>query len=829
GDDELPAALSQLASAFGFYGDMEMALAYNDSAIAMARRVGVNDPINFPDIFINHGKLYRELGDYDNALLNYRHAIQILDTISFESPAKYVSLATTHLNMGRVEELKENYAGALAANRKAAAILKAHPNRRVEIHNLNNLGIVQRHLGRYDSSLYYLRAEAALQGETHSKLGRTMKQMGETFLGAGKLDSAAIYLRRAVKMREADYQGVPHPNVAKVWKILGDVLQAKESLAAALKCYRSAANAISAGTWPDRQPPPDSVLFPGEMLTVLPALAQVHRRLFLQSNDPQHLHQALAILRQADPLIDRVRRRLLLESSKIRISDQTQTIYEAAVTTCYDLFAETQDPQFVRDAFHFADRNKAALLREAVRTTGAAKLGTLPETIRSIEREIGLEIAYLSKQKGREGDILALQTRLDSLKQIIQTEHPAHYWYVHEAQDVSVENVQNALQPNQDLLSYFLGDSVIYAFFLNKSGLGMRRLERPATLHADIEALRKALEQPKTTVETFAQPAHRLYQHLVAPLANALTGDRLTLILDGGLHFIPFEILLTQATSGPFDGLPYLLRDKALSYQFSAALMVAVHAQQNTHTDVQPFLGLAPTFSATHSGLPNLPSGPAELAAGQALFGDGDTLLGPAADKPTFIRRLLESRNIRVLHLSTHAHADLESPAHSWIAFSDRDSSDFRMYLDEIYHYPVHSEMVVLSACATGTGSLKTGEGVLSLARGFYLGGSQAVVSTRWKIQDMAAAKIMRTFYAALGEGMDKDLALREAQLAWLADPELGHNRMPPHFWAAFRVTGDVRALVETGSGIWLWLGIGGLVLVLLSTIWWRRRNVKRT
>ena len=69
--------------------------------------------------------------------------------------------------------------------------------------------------------------------------------------------------------------------------------------------------------------------------------------------------------------------------------------------------------------------------------------------------------------------------------------------------------------------------------------------------------------------------------------------------------------------------------------------------------------------------------------------------------------------------------------------------------------------MVVLSACNSGGGTLYSGEGLMSLARGFTLAGASSVIKTAWEINDETSSAIITRFYSHLAKGEDKDEAMR--------------------------------------------------------------------
>jgi CHAT domain-containing protein len=101
-----------------------------------------------------------------------------------------------------------------------------------------------------------------------------------------------------------------------------------------------------------------------------------------------------------------------------------------------------------------------------------------------------------------------------------------------------------------------------------------------------------------------------------------------------------------------------------------------------------------------------------------------------------------------------------------------------------------HLEVVVLSACETGLGTVAGGEGVFGLQRAFHLAGARTVVASLWKVDDTATRKLMRLFYSNLWErGMPAALALRQAQLTVLG--EAAGSGDQPYYWAGWVLSGD--------------------------------------
>ena len=97
------------------------------------------------------------------------------------------------------------------------------------------------------------------------------------------------------------------------------------------------------------------------------------------------------------------------------------------------------------------------------------------------------------------------------------------------------------------------------------------------------------------------------------------------------------------------------------------------------------------------------------------------------------------------------------------------------------------TELVILSACDSGTGEVKIGEGVMSLRRAFRIAGAQTVLASHWKVSDKATSQLMTEFIRRWRSGEPRAEAWRAAQLSLLHSKEFTN----PYFWAAFTLTGQ--------------------------------------
>jgi CHAT domain-containing protein len=94
------------------------------------------------------------------------------------------------------------------------------------------------------------------------------------------------------------------------------------------------------------------------------------------------------------------------------------------------------------------------------------------------------------------------------------------------------------------------------------------------------------------------------------------------------------------------------------------------------------------------------------------------------------------------------------------------------------------TELVVLSACETGRGEVKVGQGVYGLRRSLVVAGAETVVTSLWRVDDETTRALMETYYRGLLSGLGRSKALD------LAMKDMRAKRPHPYYWAPFIVVG---------------------------------------
>jgi len=103
-------------------------------------------------------------------------------------------------------------------------------------------------------------------------------------------------------------------------------------------------------------------------------------------------------------------------------------------------------------------------------------------------------------------------------------------------------------------------------------------------------------------------------------------------------------------------------------------------------------------------------------------------------------------------------------------------------------------EWAVLSACDTGVGAVRSGEGVFGLRRAFQMAGARTIIMSLWPVEDQAARRWMTTLYEGrFTKGLTTARAVHQANVRMLAERRAKRQSTHPFYWAGFVAAGDWR------------------------------------
>ncbi len=575
--------------------------------------------------------------------------------------------------------------------------------------------------------------------------------------------------------------------------------------------------------------------------------ARIAKRAYDQLNNVDYLALSLDTYLHMLNLVDTMRTNFSTPTTRQQLTGMLIPIYEEGIKAAYLLYNETNDSSLLYTALKLSEKSKANSLSRQMMVNKQLLFEEVPSKISKKEQHLSDTIMALQKKafklKGKQKtnvdqQIITNKLVLDSLLKQLKIQYPSYYRAYYDSTRSTNELIKKLLDFSTAYISYFLGPFDQFAIIVTKKQVLVVSLELD---NVDFTSLYQLFlpdnslhHQPENFHNTLAK-----YSELIwLPVQNQLPEEvkHVIIVPDGPLVQIPFESLLTN-TELPQLGtshLPYLIRKYAVSYAYSMqSLYLQLQRASNRSTKC---LAFAPTYGGTSpiegslsqfrgsQQLQNL-SGTLKEVGHISQFFEGSYFLGQQAQKTTLLNQI---NQYSIVHMAMHGQFDSTSSLYSRLHFSTTDtSSEHSLFAYEIYNLNLDTDMVVLSACETGKGSLMPGEGAMSLGRAFTHAGCKSTLQSLWKVDDKATSSIMEQFYKGLHDGLSKVQALRAAKLYYLDNSNALTSH--PSYWAGFLLHGNYKPLPSYNrfSPIWLWGCICLGVVVMISLMYWiysRRR-----
>ncbi len=402
----------------------------------------------------------------------------------------------------------------------------------------------------------------------------------------------------------------------------------------------------------------------------------------------------------------------------------------------------------------------------------------------------------------------------------------------------NLAEVRAGLEPGELLVSYWLSEERLFAWSVSRQHVDfaqapVSRAEVSAAVAAYLEPLADG-ERAQDAALARREQAHlelgqRLYRWLIAALPSDLRqARRLIVVADGVLHYLPFEALIRDCSPPAADSVVpsqpvvhglyrdchFLGLDQSVLYSPSAGTYLALRRRQLQTAEEggarESLLALAPSFEANDAhkvavvALGGVLRGPAlgplrfsrrEVESIAELFPEGRTWIGEAASEERLKR---EASAFRYIHLATHGLVRDDLPMSSGILLRPGGEDDGLLQAHEVLDLDLRADLVTLSACRTGRGSLQRGEGLVGLSRAFLRAGASSVLVSLWDVDDRSTPLLMEAFYRGLARGLDRATALRDARRELFEQrgtTQLVFRRRPlayahPRYWASFVLVG---------------------------------------
>jgi CHAT domain-containing protein len=406
---------------------------------------------------------------------------------------------------------------------------------------------------------------------------------------------------------------------------------------------------------------------------------------------------------------------------------------------------------------------------------------------------------------------------------------------------VTTEEAESRIDNNTAVLEYVIWDDSIdykplttgytwqgidkrptinsYCLVLTKQGVRAVRLppaydEKTNSKGFNYESYVKGLRDMITggsPVEDMEYTRNALYKHLIQPVidAKALPANIKNIIIvpDGNLAFLPFDILRHDETSPDFGDTYRLSMSPSVSVSILAdklgvtnnspmlAFGGAIYNEEKNANQSSASPRLRVGSSSSWSNLPGTITEVNDLA--KLPFKIAPTVYTGTKVSEQELKSLSSAGELAkypLVHFACHGFFDSASKPEAGVVFSEvsgalrtsGDKEDGILTIPEIVLLNFRAKMVMLSACETGLGELKRGDGMVGLTRAFMVAGAEHVGVSLWSIPDEATAAFMEGIYKKV---VDEGLSFKEAYYKTKEEfrnnkehPEWAH----PYFWAGF-------------------------------------------
>jgi CHAT domain-containing protein/tetratricopeptide (TPR) repeat protein len=849
-DPRVAASLNNLAILYDYIGNYAKAEQCHKRALAIKEKTQGPEHRDVADCLHNLGDHYHERGEYANAEPLYQRALVIREkALGPEAPdvaAVLDNLATLNRDRGdyvkaeslaqRVLAIREKVLGPEHSDVAAALFELANINRdrgdyakaemfyqraqtiweKTQVLSsslgalfLNDRAILYRKMGDYaQAEQLHKRAQAILEkvrGPQHPVVAQILDDLATLYCEMGEHTKAEPLLQNALAIHEKA-RGHQHLLVAESLNNLALLYAAKGDVAQAIS-FQSSANDIVESNL-------ELNLASGSERQKIGYLAliakQTHFTLSLHSqaapNDQEALNLAFTTLlrrkgRGLDAMTDTIAR------LRRRVTPQDQAIFNKLADARSQLAALTfkdpgNDPEDYR-----------------------ARLRPLEEKVEELEAELSARSAEF-------------HTRLQPVTlSAIQAALPTGYALIEFAVFTPYDpRTKNILPPRY--LVYLLAP---------QGQPKWMDLGEAAPIDRAVDAWRESLRNPnRPDVKRLARALDDKVMRPVRALLRQtpLPTRRLLIAPDGSLNLIPFAALVDERYR-------YLIERYSISYLTSGRELLRLKTTQPSMN--APLVVADPTFDSdatvamqggrnsgksqgdnqgriqidpTEVSFPALPGTRAEAEAIKDALPEASLLLQEQATETA----LKQARAPSILHIATHGFflSDQEAPPadrqgipgddprrisdvrlSKWSAYikdpllrsglalagANRGQSgddDGLLTAMEMAGMDLWgTRLVVLSACDTGVGEVKNGEGVQGMRRALVRAGSDSQIMSLWSVLDKGTKNLMSPYYKALRQGKGRSEGLRQVQLQMLRSKYRRH----PFYWAAFILSGEWRNL----------------------------------
>ena len=814
-------SLSLLAIAYLNLNDYSKAISYGNRALKL---IGISDEKYTSDIAIlytNIGVSHARLSDYSKAVPYLEQAESIYKKNSLAEDENYInllnSLAVTYFFLGLNDRSDEYFNKGLEKIKSSKSAMS--------LNFLNSFAVTLGNAGKISKGEILI-ANALAKAESYYGHGsrdyyEVLKNYAE-YLRIFKIDlkKSLLLYEQCIGYLDNHKEDIELKDPINLGYALA-LSENGESEKALGIVQKLLISDIPGGTFISLLENPEiSLIEPTTWsIKLLKAKYMILWDIYRKQKNSDYLFAATETSELIIGLLDRVRINISEDESRLVLGDRFRDSYIYAIRDFYLCYKTTGKSTFLSKAFEYSEKSKAAGLLASTRELKATQFH-IPVDIAELERRLKTDISFYNGRISEEnsssspnasmisewkGLVINATQQRDSLINLFEKQYPEYYLIKYNTGVIKPENIPDIAGRNTNYLSYVVSDTILYIFLTNRKHIQLVTVQIDSGFFSNIKEFHSLLSLPRNDAKSnfvrYTTLGSNIYKITIEPIRKYLISNKLLISPDNILSYIPFEAIPMTQVSGEnilYNEMPYLMNDFRISYTYSATFLGESFKKNKSFTN--SLVAFAPVYTGSinvdsllgsrQAGilvLQDLPFARMEAEFVTDLTG-GKLFVNNGAKESVFKS---EAGKYDIVHLAMHTVLNDQYPMHSKMLFyQEKDSvEDGNLNTYEVYGVPLKAKMVILSSCNTGTGILHSGEGILSLARGFVYAGSQSVIMSMWEIEDRSGTEIVKSFYRYLKKGATKSNALRKARIDYLRNADM--LRSHPYFWSSLVIYGN--------------------------------------
>jgi CHAT domain-containing protein len=761
-------------------------------------------------------RLYNRLGATFYESGNYRKAKNYFEkAIALTNPVNNSLVANYKINIASLLVKLENYDSAKSVYEKLL------PSDVFENEIYHNLAIINIRQQQYNRGIEYLRK---INYTGDKKSIELYYNFGVAYAGLNEKDSSDFYLQKALSENIKWNSHRKNSQLGLILKFQGDQMQKQRLYKEAISRYQEAMMQFHQ-TFYETETSKNPEQFNGvfsfiNLFNTLSAKASAFESLYNQDKNIETLKSSLNAYRSAFKLADYIGKTYDSDEARLFLGKIKHTVHSKPIDICLLLYGLTQNKNYLEYAYLFDQQNKASILALNVQENELRNSAAGSNELFRNQATLKTSITRLLLRAAQANDSIAQlrlndairdkEIELSKLDEKIKAD-PAWQAVKSIEQIPSIDQLQKRLDNNTALLSFHLSSNELLIFYITPGRFEYHLTTIGNSFFNTIDSFKRALHNTLTNQRYNGnQLSNNLYNILIDPIqSKLLQTKRLIIIPDDELNYLSFEALRDNHNK-------YLIETFSIQYQFSSALL----GKNKTPRKVPGILSFAPFALSGYNdssgySFSSLPASKDEIAKLE-----GVSFIDSSATKNNFLQFI---NKYGTIHLATHASVNNEDPSHSFIAFHP-GNNDYRMYAPEIANLKLDStQLVILSACETGTGLLVKGEGLMSLSRAFAYAGCPDIITSLWKAEDKTTAYLTKQLHFYLDKSYTKDKALQLAKIDLLNNKYIDPRFKSPVYWAHLILIGEYESRQQPTQ--WWWIAFFILIASIIY-LFVKRKNL---